>query len=100
LPGKLPTKTFSFVRRPVLLAALANFASAFWGRAHAQATWPNRPLIFVVVAGAKPDAYTFLFTGNSVLVIIPLMTRSLPFNVENDLAVAVSPVPYVLLSLQ
>lgn len=50
------------------------------------------------VTNAKPDGYTFLFAGNSVLVINPLMTRSLPFNVEKGL-VAVAPVAYVPLAI-
>lgn len=50
------------------------------------------------VVNAKPDGHTFLFAGNSVLVINPLMTKSLPFNVEKDL-VAVAPVVYVPLAI-
>lgn len=50
------------------------------------------------VTRAKPDGYTFLFAGNSVLVINPLMTKSLPFNIEKDL-VAVAPVAYVPLAI-
>lgn len=129
---------FSLIRRAVLATALA---TTFTGVAHAQAAWPNRPLTFVVAAGAgssvdvfarvlaerlqrtlgqsvvvdtrpggngvigtqvvtsaKPDGYTFLFAGNSVLVINPLMSKSLPFNVEKDL-IAVAPVVYVPLAI-
>ncbi len=50
------------------------------------------------VATAKPDGYTFLFAGNSALVINPLMAKSLPYNGETDL-VAVAPVVYVPLAI-
>ena len=46
------------------------------------------------VARAKPDGYTYLFAGNSVLVINPLMAKDLPYNIEKDF-VAVAPVSYV-----
>ena len=51
-----------------------------------------------VVATAKPDGYTFLFAGNSALVINPLMAKNLPYNGEKDL-VAVAPVVYVPLAI-
>lgn len=46
------------------------------------------------VARAKPDGYTFLFAGNSVLVINPLMSKDLPYDIEKDF-VAVAPVSFV-----
>jgi tripartite-type tricarboxylate transporter receptor subunit TctC len=58
----------------------------------------NGVLATQAVTNAKPDGYTFLFAGNSVLVINPLMTKSLPFKVEKDL-VAVAPVSYVPLAI-
>ncbi len=50
------------------------------------------------VATAKPDGYTFLFAGNSALVINPLMAKNLPYNGEKDL-VAVASVVYVPLAI-
>ena len=50
------------------------------------------------VASAKPDGYTFLFAGNSALVINPLMAKNLAYNGEKDL-VAVAPVVYVPLAI-
>lgn len=50
------------------------------------------------VTSAKPDGYTFLFAGNSVLVINPLMTKNLPFDIEKAL-VPVAPVSYVPLAI-
>lgn len=50
------------------------------------------------VATAKPDGYTFLFAGNSALVINPLMAKNLAYNGEKDL-VAVAPVVYVPLAI-
>ncbi|NML44299.1 tripartite tricarboxylate transporter substrate binding protein [Ramlibacter sp. G-1-2-2] len=50
------------------------------------------------VTSARPDGYTFLFAGNSVLVINPLMTKNLPFDIEKAL-VAVAPVSYVPLAI-
>ena len=50
------------------------------------------------VATAKPDGYTFLFAGNSALVINPLMAKNLAYNAEKDL-VAVAPVVYVPLAI-
>jgi len=50
------------------------------------------------VVNAKPDGYTFLFAGNSVLVINPLMTKALPYDIEKDLT-PVAPVVYVPLAI-
>ncbi len=49
------------------------------------------------VVNAKPDGYTFLFAGNSALVINPLMSK-LPFDMEKEL-VPVAPVVYVPLAI-
>jgi len=49
------------------------------------------------VATAEPDGYTLLFSGNSALIVNPLMTRNLPYK-EADL-VPVAPVCLVPLAV-
>lgn len=51
-----------------------------------------------IVATAKPDGYTLLFSGNSAIVINPLMAKNLPYNQERDF-VSVASVCYVPLAI-
>lgn len=51
-----------------------------------------------IVATAKPDGYTLLFSGNSAIVVNPLMNKALPYDGERDL-IPVASVCFVPLAI-
>ena len=102
-----PTKPLTFVVAAGTGSSVDVFARVLADRLGAALKQPiivnprpggNGVIASQAVATAKPDGYTLLFAGNSVLVITPLMSKNLPYNAEKDFA-AVAPVVYVPLAI-